>query len=51
MRGMKELKYGLRHYFESVPHAVKVRILRVPLEIAIDCLSGQLRREDYEIRD
>ena len=31
MRGMKELKYGLRHYFESVPHAVKVRILRVPL--------------------
>jgi hypothetical protein len=51
MRGMKELKYVLRHCFESVPHAVKVRILRVPLEIAIDCLSGQLRREEYEIRD
>lgn len=51
MRGMKELKYGLRHYFESVPHAVTVRIPRVPLEIAIDCLSGQLRREESEIRD
>jgi hypothetical protein len=37
--------------FRICPHAVKVRILRVPLEIAIDCLSGQLRREDYEIRD
>jgi hypothetical protein len=51
MRGMKELKYVLRHYFESVLHAVTVRILRVPLEIAIDCLSGRLRREDREIRD
>lgn len=49
--GMKELKSFLLYDFESVPHAVKVRILRVPLEIAIDCLSGQLRREEYEIRD
>ena len=51
MRGMNELKSFLPFDFESVPHAVKVRIPRVPLEIAIDCLAGQLRREDYEIRD
>lgn len=49
--GMKELKFFLLYDFESVPHAVKVRILRVPLEIAVDCLAGQLRREEYEIRD
>lgn len=49
--GMTELKYGLPYDFESVPHAVKVKIPRVPLEIAIDCLSGQLRRGKYEIRD
>ena len=51
MRGMKELKYRLTYDFESVLHAVTMRILRVPLEIAIDCLSGGLRREDREIRD
>ena len=51
MRGMKELKYGLRHYFESVPHAATVSILRVPVEIAIDGVSGELRREDYGMRD
>ena len=49
--GMKELKSFLLYDFESVPHAVTVRILRVPLEIAIDCLAGQLRREESEIRD
>lgn len=51
MRGMNELKSFLPFDFESVPHAVKVRIPRVPLEIAIDCLAGQLRREESEIRD
>lgn len=49
--GMKELKYRLPYDFESVPHAVKVKIPRVPLEIAVDCLAGQLRREESEIRD
>jgi hypothetical protein len=48
---MKELKYRVPYDFESVPRAVKVKIPRVPLEIAIDCLTGQLRREEYEIRD
>lgn len=48
---MKELKYVLLYYFESIPQAVKVRILRVLLEIAIHYLSGLLRREEYEIRD
>lgn len=48
---MTELKYRLPYDFESVPHAVKVKIPRVSLEIAFDCLAGQLRREEYEIRD
>lgn len=43
--GMNELKYVLLYYFESIPHAVKVSILRIPLEIAIHYLSGLLRRE------
>lgn len=49
--GMKELKYRVPYDFESASHGVKVKIPRIPLEIAIDCLAGQLRREESEIRD
>ena len=46
----KEGMYLQLSYIASVePGVACYRIIRVSLDVAIDCLSGQLSREDYTI--